>query len=587
MYEAAVVKTDQERMLKHRLSRWITKERQDLVLAQILIPKTDMRGPLFESDFMWLLSTRYDIDTCGLIYRRLLKGIRNGLDEMVPFLIDDDGTGRPLKSGRMVSFVYYEKTVLVRIHGRKPKEGRPGGLSDLRFNHSRVPGKHNADGSMNWYELEKFTVVGQGDVLGTLVEPAEGEWGVSIFNDPIPPAPVNPMEIILGDGVDITPQGYDEGGRETKLLSAKADGVLVYQHTDRGILCAIDVVREIKTKSICFETGNLGDKEVRIPVPVALEEFRPNFRLYSTALVQCDEIYGGFISTEDVAELGIVNSGSHIRAGKQISAAYVQNSHLEAPDVSISRTIIDVKIKADRFTAQGDALFPVTNTEVDAITVFMNQVLIQGGDNVIDLGGHLIRDRSVEEISATHTLEKIARLETERAALLDSIKKDLICVIKKTAAGRRGQLIEFAKEMNVYPESEIMRKLDRFKGYDNLTKIEALKKKLGQLKVLKTSLDEEEARKKKSDHKDMNTRTELRKIAYRISGFVAPGGVLKIRCQDWETEYAADKDCHLGIDLSGKMGNDGSMCVLDSSTRPVQNPLTYPQVQTRNAAGVA
>ncbi|MCG8618997.1 MAG: FapA family protein, partial [Desulfobacterales bacterium] len=585
MYDAVALKRDESEMLKHRLSRWVTKERSDEVLAQILIPRTDIRGPMFEHDFTWLMFTRYNIDTYKLIYKRLLKGLRDGLDEMVPFLIDDDGTGKALKSGRMVSFVYYEMTVLVRIHGRKPKDGIQGRLSDLRFNHSRVPGKLNADGSINWYELEKFMVVAQGDVLGTLAEPVEGECGVSIFNESIPAKPPEPLDIRFGDGIVITRQASFEENPEFKQISAKVDGVLIYEHTERGVLCAIDVVREIRTKSICFETGNLGHKEVKIPVPISLEEFRPNFRLYSTALVQCDEIYGGFISTEDDAELGIVNSDSHIWAGKKIKAEYVQNSSLEAPEVAITRTIIDAKIKTDRFIAQGERLFPVTNTEVDAISVFMNQVLIQGGDNVIDLGGSLIRHRSAEKILAGDLLDRITHLEEERSALLECIKNDLIQIIKKTTADRRGALIQFAKKMNAYPEAEVMRQLDRFKGYDNMTKIEVLKKNLVKLKALKISLDNKKARKRNYDHKDREAMKELQKVSYRITGFVAPGGILKIRCQDWETEYAADKGCHLGVNLAGKIGEDGAMCILDSSTRPVQNPLTYPQVQTKNAVG--
>ncbi len=190
--------------------------------------------------------------------------------------------------------------------------------------------------------------------------------------------------------------------------------------------------------------------------------------------------------------------------------------------------------------------------------------------------GSLVRESDAARASADH--------QEEQLALLEGIREGLIGVIRKTARDKRNGLIEFARQMNTYPESEILTELDRFKGYDNMNRIEALKKKLRTLLAVKSALNENTRVKEMAQIQDRIIRDDLRRIDYQIAGFVAPGGVLTIRYRDWETVYAADKGTHLSLSLAGKMGRNGRIHMIEETSRQVQNPLSYPQVQAKDAA---
>ncbi|MCG8633485.1 MAG: FapA family protein [Desulfobacterales bacterium] len=572
-----------EDRVKDRLGRWIVKEDEDKLRARILIPIEEIRQPGFETDFMWLMSSRYNIERYELIYRKIFDGagLLTDKDVIKGIAVDPDSRGG--KPGRLVSLVFHEKSVLVVIKGEPAVTGAAGEVAHIRFNHNQVPGRANPDGSMNWYELNKFIVVEPGEELCTLLDPVDGSDGINIFGGPVLPDQAAPYPLEFGDGVGIG--AYLAGDRERTgmRLAARMRGVLSYTCDERGNLRSLDVEEEISTRSICFKTGNLGDREVRIPVPVFLEEFRPDFSLYSTAAVTCSEVYGGVINTDDRAVLGIVNSGSRIVAGKEIRAEFVQKSYLEAPEVSVTRNIIDVRIKADRFRAEGEKIFALTNTEVDALIVQMNQVLIQGGDNIIDLGRSLINRRASAELSGGDAEDEKHALQEEKAGLLETVKTDLLQAVKKAEPDKRKGLVEFARTMSRHPEEEIVRRLEVFKGYGNMRSIEAMKKKLLRLARLNAAIKEKNCDQERAGVTSREIGEQLQQVSYAVTGFVAPGATLRIRYDDWEREFSADRTHHLQLDVAGNMGPDGNIRIATKTCRQVLNPLSYTQVQAKDA----
>lgn len=593
MHGPALLRHETIDLPESRIGRWIVKEDPDLLRAQILIPKEDVRSPGFGSDFMWLLSFRYNIDRFEAVYRRMVTGLRRlgkmsektgpGKACQQPIPLDEDDRGKPLDTGRQLSIVYYEKNILLVIMGRAAMDGTGGALGSIRFNHKKVPGKQNSDGSMNWYELGKFMVVDQGDELCTILDPVEGDYGVDIFNQPLIPSSAETYSIDIGKGIHTSSFGGGDDGRTGIQLSAGLKGVLTFTHDSRGALRAIDVKEQIKTRSISFKTGNIGAREVKIPVPVFLEEFRPDFKLFSSAFVKCSEVCGGFIHTDDTAELGIVNSGSHIQAGKEIRAEFVQKSRLEAPQVTVTKNIIDVRVRADRFTAQGEKIFAITNTEIDAVTVRMNQVLIQGNDNIIDLGRSLIREKQDAHEQACDAQNRILLLEEEKELLLASVRDAFAGAIKKSDPDKRARLIALARKMSTLSASGIRDALDRVKGYANMGRVESLKQKLAELNAAKSGIHEKEDERDRAAAQRFRAKDRINGISYRISGFVAPGATLKIRCDEWETVYSADGEKHLSLSLAGNMRPDGKIRETEAVCRQVQNPLSYPQVRIKDA----
>ncbi len=583
MYEGDGFSFGRADRVKDRLGRWIIKEDEDKLRARILIPIKEIRRPGFESDFMWLMSSRYHIDRYEPVYQKIFDGIGILTEKDVIDGIAVDWDRQEKIPGRFVSLVFHETTVLVVIKGQPAVSGVGGEVADIRFNHDQVPGKANPDGSMNWYELNKFVVVERGDALCTLLEPVEGSDGTNIFGRPVLPGTAVPYSLEFGEGVVVSAYLAGNGERSGVRLAAGIKGVLTFKCDERDVLRSLDVEEQISTRSICFKTGNLGDREVRIPVPVFLEEFRPDFSLYSTAQVTCGEVYGGIINTEDSAILGIVNSGSRIVAGRQIRADFVQKSYLEAPEVTITRNIIDVRIRADKFTAEGEKIFALTNTEVDAVMVHMNKVLIQGGDNIIDLGRSLIKEQAAAVLSSDDAADAVFEMETEKAGLLNAVKIDLLDAVKKADPDKRKGLVDFARKMNQHPEHEICRRLESYKGYGNMKPIEAMKKKLLRLARLNSGVREKMREQDQAGLTSGGIGERLKKISYSVRGFVTPGSTLKIRYNDWEREFSADRTHHLQLDIAGRMVPGGGMSLSTKTCRAVQNPLSYPQVQAKGA----
>ena len=581
MYEAAPLNRNREYLQGDAPGGWIIKEDPDLTRARILIPRKDIRASWFELEFKALMSGRYNLDNYGPVYHRIIRGLSSKTREIDPFTTDkSSGWG---EASRKIALVFYEHAVLVVLRGQPARSGAHGRISSLRFNPDLAPGKQNLDGSMNWYELNKFTVVDQGEALCTLVDPGEGKYGVSIFNHAIQPATGVPYNLRIGKNIRITSWVSENGREKGQRLIAGKKGVLVLEHDGAGRLSALDVREKIRARSISFKTGNIGDRKVKIPVPVFLDEFRPDFKLYSSAQVKCSEVYGGFISTEDSAELDIVNAGSRIRAGEKIRAAFVQKSALEAREVAVTRTLIDVRVTADRFTARGEEIFTVTNADIDAVAVRMNRVLVQGDDNVIDLGRSLLRQKQAVGRESEEAALQIEDLGAKKRGLLDSIRSNLAAAVKKADPDKRAGLIQFAKTMHRVPAPDILDAFDAFKGYGNLKKIEALKKQLPRVRAINARLKEKKEAAVKAQKAYRRLCRALKNVSFRVEGFIAPGAVLKIRCDQWEAVYSTDGKTHLNLNVSGRLSDTGEMMLDKSSCVPARHPLTYPQVQSGNA----
>lgn len=568
--------------IRRMIDRWIMKDDPGLIDAQIVIPRGDVPKPGFETGLMWILSSRYNITHYEKADYQIVRQLESGDETGAPILIDIQADGTEWLRGRRLDIRYSEETIILIIRGRLPTPGQNGKIGSITFNHKSVPGRRNPDGSMNWYELDKFSVVDEGDLLCTIRDPVKGEAGITVFRHPISPGPVHPYPLKTGKGIRSEHFRDADGNPGTRLV-ADVQGVLAFNKDARGNLRKIEVKDRIKTKSICFKTGNLGDREVKIPVPVFLEAFHPDFKLYSTAFVKCDEVYGGFLKTEAEAELSIVNAGSHVIAGRKITATFVQSSILEAPEVYITRNIIDVRVKADKFVVESIEPSLFVDTEIDTAVAQLDGVLIQGSDNVIDLGRSGIRDRESAGAEARDAADRIAMLENEKNSLLTKVKADLINAIHKAEPGKKQGLIAFAQKMHTYAGTELREELDRFRGYENLKKIESLKNNLLLLGAVKSSIAKEAARKEAAEARMLQIEKHLAGISFMVKGVVAPGATLRLKYGNWEKVYSSERRDALNLHIAGKPGRAGVMDFYKSRCVTIRRSLSYPQVKEKDA----
>jgi len=566
-----------------KFGKWILREEENLVSAQVLIPRQEIHAFGFERDLRWLMCNRYNVDNFDKTYKQIVKRLGPDSEDGRPLLIDEDEIGNEAPTGRSLHIVYHEETIILHIHGRLPLPGKNGKLKQITFNYKAVPGKKNPDGSMNWYELDKFAVVEKGDSLCILLEPIDGKDGISIYNSPIKPPLVEPYELKIGSGVKVKKFEDKISGRTGMRLTSGIKGVVSCKKDRMEALRSIDVEDVIKTKCISFKTGNLGDQEVKIPVPIFLEEFRPDFKLYSTAFVKCDEVYGGFLTTEDEARLGIVNAGSHIVAGKRITADFVQNSTLEAPEVVIINNIIDVRVKTDRFVARSTGRSVVINTEIDAGIALLKGVLLQGSDNVIDLGKSLVEEEKELYDSVKDANIQIAQFEDDITSLLESVKIDLAIVVKMIDPKKKKPMIEFFRNMHTYSQPALQKALDSFKEVNNLKKIEALKKKLIRISEAKSIITGHTEKRDAALDRLGEIKKELSDVSFSIKGVVANGASLKIRHGDWEKVYTPNDKENLSLNVSGKLGYNGLMNLYKKNVQTGKKYLSYQEVTTKDA----
>lgn len=102
-----------------------------------------------------------------------------------------------------------------------PAKNGANGYIDFKYDKTRViQPKKDENGNANYRELDTIIQIRRGDVIADIIPPTEGEPGLNIFGEPIPPQPGKPAKPTLGKNSVITPDG--------KHIIAACDGHIKY-----------------------------------------------------------------------------------------------------------------------------------------------------------------------------------------------------------------------------------------------------------------------------------------------------------------------------------------------------------------------
>lgn len=120
------------------------------------------------------------------------KGIVSGIDEF--------------DVREMVDNHVYESSVCVAR--ATPAKNGANGYVDFKYEKTRViQPKRDEFGVANFRELDTIVQIRRGDVIADIIPPTEGEPGVNIFGEPIPPEPGKPAKPPVGKNSVITADG--------------------------------------------------------------------------------------------------------------------------------------------------------------------------------------------------------------------------------------------------------------------------------------------------------------------------------------------------------------------------------------------
>lgn len=102
-----------------------------------------------------------------------------------------------------------------------PAKMGANGVIEFKYEKKRVlQPKHDEFGVANYRELDTIVPIRKGDIIAEITPPTEGEPGLNIFGEPIPPEPGKPAKPTVGKNSVLTVDG--------KYIVASCDGHVMY-----------------------------------------------------------------------------------------------------------------------------------------------------------------------------------------------------------------------------------------------------------------------------------------------------------------------------------------------------------------------
>lgn len=102
-----------------------------------------------------------------------------------------------------------------------PPQRGANGVVEFKYEKKRViQPKHDESGTVNYRELDTIVPIRKGDIIAEITLPTQGEPGLNIFGEPIPPEPGRPAKVTVGKNSILTVDG--------KYIVASCDGHVTY-----------------------------------------------------------------------------------------------------------------------------------------------------------------------------------------------------------------------------------------------------------------------------------------------------------------------------------------------------------------------
>ncbi|WP_408954527.1 FapA family protein [Natroniella sp. ANB-PHB2] len=305
--------------------------------------------------------------------------------------------------------------------GKEPVPGEDGKIN-LQFDLEKKDKNVNQldDGSVDFYNLNRIINVEEGEVLATKSLPVEGEAGITVTGEEIPPEPVEDIELQEGENVEISEDGL--------AIRSTMEGQVVY---NEGKISVLDV--HTVNGDLDLSTGNIdfkGNVIVKGNVNDGLEiKAKGNVQINGS-------VHGGKIKSQgqvDIAKGFIGLNKGEINAQGNITVKFIENG--------IVKTEKDLVVK--------DAIM---HSDIDA----GEQIILNQGKGLI-VGGKVRAGKEIDakiigsslatstEVYVGITPELRDQFETKQAEYnqkqekIDEIVKD-VRVLKKKKEKLDGKL---------------------------------------------------------------------------------------------------------------------------------------------------
>ena len=152
-------------------------------------------------------------DNSGMLANMMLFAPQNGGRPITMEMVAKELAAHNIVSGidefdvrEMVEGRIYENCMC--IARAIPAKNGANGYVDFKYEKTRViQPKRDEFGVANFRELDTIVQIRRGDVIADIIPPTEGEPGINIFGEPIPPEPGKPAKPVLGKNSVITADG--------------------------------------------------------------------------------------------------------------------------------------------------------------------------------------------------------------------------------------------------------------------------------------------------------------------------------------------------------------------------------------------
>ncbi|PRO66169.1 flagellar assembly protein A [Alkalicoccus urumqiensis] len=209
-----------------------------------------------------------------------------------------------------------KEAVFVIASGKLPKHGKDGRLDftiDIKERNKIY--KEREDGTIDYRESIEIPNVEEGLVFAKVIEPTEGEDGISVFGEVLKSRPGKPIQLIAGDGVALE--------EESRELIAAASGRPKFEHRGQTIRLSI-LPKLVHRGNLTLEEGNIrfiGDVEI-----VGSVESKMVVEAFGDAWVH-QNVDGGFVHSRGSTTINGNALNARVAAGRS-SALYDDVQHL-------------------------------------------------------------------------------------------------------------------------------------------------------------------------------------------------------------------------------------------------------------------
>jgi len=237
---------------------------------------------------------------------------------------------------RVFSEELFEEEVLI-AEGKDPEHGKDGKI-EFKLELEEEEEEEVEEGKVDFREGENVVSVKEGDVLVKVYTPTEGEAGLSVYGEEIPPEPGEDVEIKAGENTSFSADGTeviaDRDGR-ARLIGDKDTQELI-----------VEPVLEIDG-DLDYEVGNIKFDGVVIVKGMILD----GFKVEAKQGVEAVSVGKAHVKTEGdvVVEQGLVGRDEGlVEAGGNVFAKYVENCRVKAGgNVMVRQAIMHSKVDAE------------------------------------------------------------------------------------------------------------------------------------------------------------------------------------------------------------------------------------------------